>query len=123
MRATTTALMLLFFVTTYSQVKFKVRENSLIGKVAARLHGTDQYAVTVGKTIYISCPAEDFFERTGWVYHELTHIYQYKKLGTLEFLKRYMFYWIIFLKHDLIPLEMEANYYEDNLIIPKGFVI
>ena len=90
-----------------------------MAKIAARLHGTDTYAMTIGGTIYISCSEADFYKRPAWVYHELTHICQYKRLGTLEFLKRYIFCMIFVWKHDLIPLEREANYNEDNMIIPK----
>jgi len=104
-------LMLLASI-SYSQ-SFRVVGNSTIAKVAGRIVGDEQkYAVTFGKTIFVSCDKKVFLSERGWARHELTHVDQYKKYGVLEFLKRYLFY-SVFHRYDQNPFEKEALYAED----------
>jgi hypothetical protein len=97
---------------SYSQ-SFKVVGHSWIAKVAGRMTGQElKYAVTFGKTIYVSCDKNAFLSERGWTRHELTHVGQYKKYGVLEFLKRYVFY-SIFHRYENNPFEKEALYAEE----------
>jgi len=97
---------------SYSQ-SFRVVGNSRIAKVAGRITGEEpDYAVTFGKTIFVSCDKKVFLSERGWARHELTHVAQYKKYGVLEFLKRYLFY-SLFHRYDRNPFEKEALYAEE----------
>jgi hypothetical protein len=72
------------------------------------MHGEEEdYAITVGRTIFLSCSKEDFLSDTPWVRHEFTHVEQYKKYGVLEFAKRYLFF-SIFHSYKKNPIEKEA---------------
>jgi len=73
------------------------------------MHGEEEdYAITIGRTIYLSCSKQDFLSDTPWVRHEYTHVQQYKKYGVLEFAKRYLFFSILFHSYSKIPFEKEA---------------
>lgn len=106
----------IIFATTSQAQKFKVKENSRLARTIGRLKGErDKYAITFGKTIFVSCKKEEFFAQDWWVRHELAHVEQYKKHGVFGFLKLYLIYSI---KHDYyeIPFEKEAiaaEYVED----------
>lgn len=103
-------LVFLFVVvaTSSHSQKIKVVENSRLAKFAARLAGDDgKYAITFGKTVFISCKKEEFYAEPWWVRHELTHVRQYKEYGILGFLKRYIGY-SIFHNYYEIPFEKEA---------------
>jgi len=106
------SLLMLLAITSRSQ-NFRVVGNSRLAKVAGRLMGQqDRYAITFGKTIFVSCDKKDFLTERGWVKHEITHVEQYKKYGLLEFLKRYVAY-SVFNRYDQNPLEKEALSAED----------
>ena len=88
--------------------KFRIVENSRLAKFVGRIKGeTEKYAITIGKTIHISCSEEEFFARTWWVKHELTHVKQFEKHGLLGFLQLYLFYSIRYGYAD-IPFEKNA---------------
>jgi len=73
------------------------------------MHGEEEdYAITIGKTIFLSCSKQDFLSDTPWVRHEFTHVQQYKRYGVLEFAKRYLFSAIFYHSYDKIPFEKEA---------------
>ena len=90
----------------YSQ-NIRVIENSKLAKLAAKIKGEKKYAVTFGKTIFISGRKEQFFGDIGWMRHEFTHVQQYKKYGVLRFLTLYLVY-SLFHKYSEIPFEKEA---------------
>jgi predicted dienelactone hydrolase len=93
---------------SYSQ-SVKLVPNNPIAKIAGRMHGEEEdYAITIGRTIYLSCSKEDFLSDTPWVRHEFTHVQQYKKYGILEFTKRYLFFAIFFHSYSKNPFEKEA---------------
>ena len=101
---------ILFFVFIcnyiYSQ-KIRVVENSKFAKLLAKVKKEKKYAVTFGKTIYISGSKEQFFADSWWLRHELTHVEQYRRHGVLRFLLLYLVYSVIH-KYDEIPFEKEA---------------
>lgn len=106
------SVLVLLATTSHSQ-NFKVVGNSRLAKVAGRIMGQEEkYAVTFGKTIFVSCQKDVFLSERGWVKHELTHVEQYKKYGTFEFLKRYLLY-SMFHRYNKNPFEEEALSAED----------
>jgi hypothetical protein len=93
--------------------RYRVVDNSLLAKIAGKINGEEEkYAVTIGKTIFVSCTKEDFFAERWWVRHEFTHVEQYKKYGIFGFLKRYLLY-SIFHRYRENPFEREAIAAED----------
>lgn len=109
-------LLSLFIVlaTTSRSQSFRVVGNSKLAKIAGRINGErEKYAVTFGKTIFVSCTKEDFLSEHWWVRHEVTHVEQYKKFGIFGFLKRYFAY-AIFYRYRENPFEKEAISAEEN---------
>jgi hypothetical protein len=108
LKATLLSLSIIFVTTSYSQ-SVKLVPNNPIAKLAGRMHGEEEdYAITIGKTIYLSCSKEDFLSDTPWVRHEFTHVQQYRKYGILEFAKRCLFFAIFFHSYTRNPFEKEA---------------
>jgi predicted dienelactone hydrolase len=108
LKATLLSFSIILATASYSQ-SVKLVPHNLLAKIAGRMHGEEEdYAVTIGKTIYLSCSKEDFLSDTPWVRHEFTHVQQYKKYGILEFAKRYLFFSIFFHSYGKNPLEKEA---------------
>jgi len=103
--------------TGHSQ-KVRIVENSRLAKMVARINGSSSYAITFGKTIFISCKKEDFFAKPWWVKHELAHVAQYEKKGFFGFLSSYVYYSLFHRKSEN-PFEKEAEdaEYSDELII------
>ena len=97
----------LILCTCVHSQKIKVVENSKLAKLAAKIKKEKKYAITVGRTIFISGTKEQFFGDIGWLRHELTHVEQYKKLGVVNFLALYLVY-SVFHKYSDIPFEKEA---------------
>ena len=94
-------------INVHSQ-KFRIVENSRLAKLVGRINGEkEKYAITIGKTIYISCSEKEFFARPWWMKHELTHILQYEKHGLIGFLQLYLFYSLRYGYAD-IPFEKTA---------------
>jgi len=108
LKATLLSLSIIMGTASYSQ-SVKLVPYNLLAKIAGRMHGEEEdYAVTIGKTIYLSCSKEDFLSDTPWVRHEFTHVQQYRKYGILEFAKRYLFFAIFFHSYSKNPFEKEA---------------
>jgi hypothetical protein len=71
--------------------KVRVRENSWLARTAARNLGYQQAAMVFGHTIHLhNTSLEKFFARPAWVMHELKHVEQYERLGTVPFLLKYL---------------------------------
>ncbi len=74
--------------------KIRIRENSWLARGAAKNLGFDYVAMVFGHTIHLhNTTLEKFFARPSWVIHELKHVEQYERFGTLGFL------WNYFLEH------------------------
>jgi len=73
-------------------MKFYVRENSRIARMAAARLKSRNMALVIRRTIYLhGISKEDFLANGPWLQHELTHVAQYKRYGTLGFLIRYLY--------------------------------
>ena len=108
LKATLLSLCIILVTASYSQ-SVKLVPHNPIAKIVGRMHGQEEdYAITIGKTIYLSCSKEDFLSDTPWVRHEFTHVQQYRKYGVLEFAKRYLFFSIFFHSYRRNPFEKEA---------------
>ena len=108
LKATLLSLAITLATASYSQA-VKIVPHSTLAKILGRMHGEEEdYAITIGNTIFLSCSKQDFLSDTPWVRHEFTHVQQYKKYGVLEFAKRYLFSAIFYRSYTKIPFEKEA---------------
>lgn len=107
-KATLLSLAIILVTATYCQA-VKLVPHSGLAKILGRMHGEEEdYAITIGRTIFLSCSKQDFLSDTPWVRHEFTHVQQYKRYGVLEFAKRYLFSAIFYHSYNKIPFEKEA---------------
>ena len=71
-------------------MEFLIKENSWIAKFAAKKLGTQNVAITIGKTIHLyHVSKEDFLKDQKWLKHEMCHINQFKKYGFFNFIAKY----------------------------------
>src|SRR5689334_7517299 len=108
LKATLLLLCVVLIAASHAQ-SVKLVPHSRIARIIGRMHGEEEdYAITIGRTIFLSCSKQDFLSDTPWVRHEFTHIQQYKKYGVPEFAKRYFFSAIFYHSYAKIPFEREA---------------
>lgn len=70
---------------------FRIVENSLFARLARLVLKTDNVAMVLGKSIYLSgVKREVFLKNQGWVAHELCHIRQFQQYGFFRFLWLYL---------------------------------
>jgi len=71
--------------------KVKIKENSLLARIAAYKLNSDSVAMVIGKTIYLHNAAKaDFLNNQQWLRHEVAHVKQYLELGVFRFLALYL---------------------------------
>ena len=72
-------------------MRIRIKENSLIARVAAWKLDSDKMAIVIGKTIHLhNVSRKEFLENQRWVKHELEHIRQYRRYGLISFIVRYL---------------------------------
>lgn len=76
-------------------VKVKIKENSMLARLAAAGMKADQLAIVFGNTIHLhNTGRAAFLSDPNWVCHELKHVQQYRQYGFAGFLTRYLYDWI-----------------------------
>lgn len=76
-------------------MKVRIKENSLVAKIAARKMKADKVAIVFGNTIHLhQTTRAEFLDNKEWVCHELKHVEQYKQNGFIVFICKYLFDWI-----------------------------
>lgn len=71
--------------------KVKIKENSLLARIAAYKLNACSVAMVIGKTIHLhNSTKEDFLKNQRWVRHEIAHVNQYIELGLLRFIALYL---------------------------------
>ncbi|OJV54951.1 MAG: hypothetical protein BGO31_16570 [Bacteroidetes bacterium 43-16] len=74
-------------------MRIKIKEKSLVAKIAARKLKSDHVAMVLGGTIYLSGATKaDLLNNKRWLRHELKHIEQQLRYGFLWFLLLYTWY-------------------------------
>ena len=69
----------------------KVKENSLLAKIGAGRLKANSVALVVGHTIHLhNVSKQEFLKSRSWVLHELKHVEQYDRMGTIGFLWKYL---------------------------------
>jgi hypothetical protein len=72
-------------------VKVNIRENSWLAAIAANRLKTKRVALVLGHTIHLhGATIKEFIINKPWLLHELKHIQQYRRLGTISFLWQYL---------------------------------
>lgn len=69
----------------------RIKENSLIARIAAWKLSSSRVAIVVGRTIHLhNTTKEEFLRNERWVKHEMCHIEQYRRLGLVRFIALYL---------------------------------
>lgn len=72
-------------------VKVRIKENSIVAKIAAWKLGAGTMAITIGRTIYLHNTAKSvFLTDSSWVNHEVMHVLQFQKYGLIRFVVMYL---------------------------------
>jgi hypothetical protein len=74
------------------RVIVRIKENSWLARLAAKKLRSGKVAMVIGKTIHLfHTTREEFLADHNWVCHELAHVKQYQRLGSVRFLVLYLF--------------------------------
>lgn len=69
----------------------RIKENSLLARLAARNLKSEKMAIVLGNTIRLhNTTKEEFLKNTKWVRHEVAHVNQFKQNGYLRFIVIYL---------------------------------
>ncbi len=69
----------------------KIREDSLLARLAARKLRSARIAITLGRNIYLwNTARSEFLADPAWVRHELCHVEQFRRYGFFRFLWLYL---------------------------------
>ena len=72
-------------------MKYYIKENSFLARMAARRLKQDKMAMVLGRTILLhDTSTQEFINNRKWMRHELAHIIQFKRHGYLPFLVKYL---------------------------------
>ena len=72
-------------------VRFHIKENSWIGRLAAWKLGAEKVAIVIGRTIHLhNTHRDEFLQNRRWVLHELKHLEQFRRYGFIRFIFLYL---------------------------------
>lgn len=72
-------------------VQVYIKENSWLAAIAAKRLRSKRVALVLGHTIHLyGATVKEFVANKPWLLHELKHIEQYRRLGTIPFLWQYL---------------------------------
>jgi hypothetical protein len=70
---------------------YRIKENSLIARIAAWKMSASRLAIVIGRTIHLhNASREEFLSNERWVKHELCHIEQFRRFGFVRFIALYL---------------------------------
>ena len=71
--------------------ELKIVEGSFIARIAAKKLRCRNVAIVIGKTIHLhNTTKPEFLSNLAWVRHEMMHLEQFKRYGTIRFLVLYL---------------------------------
>ena len=71
--------------------QIKIKENSWVAKLAAKRLRASNIAIVFGRTIHLyNATRHDLVKNERWLKHELCHVKQYHKYGSLLFIAKYL---------------------------------
>jgi hypothetical protein len=98
----------------------RIKENSLLARIAAYKLKEKQVALVLGSTIRLyNTSRQDFLNNEKWVRHEVAHVLQYQQKGWLRFLGSYLLQTFYHGYHNN-PYEIEARNKERDHTLLKG---
>lgn len=69
----------------------RIKENSLLAKLAAYNLKAEKMALVIGDTIRLhNTTKQEFLSNPKWVRHEIAHVHQYKQKGKVRFILSYL---------------------------------
>jgi hypothetical protein len=72
-------------------VELKIKERSLLARLARLVLKSPNVAMVLGKTIHLSGVSRDsFLQNKPWLAHELCHVRQFQQYGYVRFLGLYL---------------------------------
>lgn len=72
-------------------MELKIKERSVLARIARRVLKSANVAMVLGKTIHLSGVSRAaFLENRSWVAHELCHVRQFQEHGFFRFLWLYL---------------------------------
>ncbi|WP_240410086.1 DUF4157 domain-containing protein [Flavisolibacter nicotianae] len=72
-------------------MKIRIREGTLVARLAARKLNAKSVAIVVGQTIHLwNVRRDDFLQCPSWVRHEVEHVRQFRRYGFLRFTVLYL---------------------------------
>ncbi|CAN5422634.1 hypothetical protein BH10BAC3_BH10BAC3_18700 [soil metagenome] len=73
----------------------KIKEDSVVAKLAAKKLKSDNVAIVFGTTIHLyGVTSHSFLLNDEWVKHELKHVAQFQQHGFVFFLAKYIWEWM-----------------------------
>jgi len=101
-------------------MRIRIKENSLLAKLAAHNLREARMAIVLGKTIHLyNVSREDFLQNTKWVRHEVMHVKQFQQNGYCKFILSYLFE-TFNVGYKYNKYEKEARDNEGNLALLDG---
>jgi len=72
-------------------MKVRIKEKSLLARIAAYNLKSERMAIVIGNTIRLhNTTKEDFLSNVKWVRHEIAHVKQFQEKGTVRFILSYL---------------------------------
>lgn len=73
------------------EIQPRIKENSILARIATWKLESNSAAIVIGKTIYIyGVSKQDFQKNDRWVKHEMCHIRQFQRYGVFNFICKYL---------------------------------
>lgn len=74
-----------------SDIRFTIKENSWLAKIAAWKLSARSVAFVLGHTIHLhNATKEEFLQNKTWLRHELCHVRQFEEHGFVAFIFKYV---------------------------------
>lgn len=72
-------------------MNIRIKEKSMVARLAAYILHEECMAVVIGKTIYLwNTSRQNFLKNKKWLHHELVHVQQFRQYGFIKFLFLYL---------------------------------
>jgi hypothetical protein len=104
-------------------IHIKIREHSLLARLAAWKLNSGSVAIVFGRTIHLwKVDKNSFLQNQRWLLHEMEHIRQYKELGFTRFIWLYLLESIRKGYHNN-RFEVEARKAEEKTTCPDFLIL
>jgi hypothetical protein len=104
-------------------ITIRIREHSLLARLAAWKLNSSSVAIVFGTTIHLwKVDKNSFLQNQRWVLHEMEHIRQYQELGFMHFICQYLLETICKGYHNN-RFEVEARMAENKNYSPDFLIL